>query len=345
MSESGKKYEKPLEPDINGDRLLSELVAAQTRITPSIAVLLPCFNEALAIGNVIHKFKRQLPTAQIYVFDNASSDNTDSVALDAGARVFHVPEKGKGNVIRRMFADIEADIYVMCDGDGTYEIEAIPDLINALIKDNLDMVVGARKAVEGAHRPGHALGNEVFNRIISKMFGQKFNDVFSGFRVFSRRFVKSFPALSTGFETETEMSIHALELKLPVKECEVKLTGRMEGSVSKLNTVRDSIKILWTIVLFCKEVRPFWFFSTAAMFLTLTSCLLGLPVVLEFFDTGLVPRLPTALLATGVMIMGFLSLICGLILDSVRRGRWEAKRASYLSFPSVVSSIEQKQRQ
>ncbi len=344
MSNTSRNTDLAPEPPKNGNDLIEKMMNAQAAISPSIAVLLPCHNEELAIAAVVKNFKNQLPTATIYVFDNASSDDTGRVAAAAGAHIFHVPEKGKGNVIRRMFADIDADIYVMCDGDGTYEVEAIPELINALINDNLDMVVGARKAEDGAHRRGHALGNEIFNTLISRMFGQKFTDVFSGFRVFSRRFVKSFPALSTGFETETEMSIHALELKLPVIECNVKLTERVEGSVSKLNTVRDSLKILWTIMLFCKEVRPFWFFSTTATLLALTSVLLGLPVIAEFIETGLVPRFPTAILATGIMILGFMSFICGLILDSVRRGRWEAKRASYLSFPSVVSVIQNKQK-
>jgi glycosyltransferase involved in cell wall biosynthesis len=301
----------------------------------SVAVILPCYNEEATIGKVVRDFRHYLPIARIYVYDNSSSDRTAHVAREAGAIVCQEPTPGKGNVVRRMFADIEADVYVMADGDQTYDAASSPVMISKLLGENLDMVVGTRLDSKGEHifRPGHRFGNIVLTRFVRLLFGKGFTDVLSGYRVFSRRFAKSFPALSTGFEIETELTVHALELRMPVAEVETLYFRRPEGSVSKLHTFRDGLKILWTILFILRELRPIYFFGAIALILAGGSLALSYPLFITFMETGLVPRFPTAILATGLMILAFLSLMCALILDNVCTGRWEAKRVAYLAIP------------
>jgi Glycosyl transferase family 2 len=297
-----------------------------------IAVLVPCRNEAAAIAGVVHDFRRYLPSATVYVYDNASTDETAQVARDAGAQVYAEPLRGKGNVVRRMFADIDADIYVMVDGDGTYDASSAPRLVRFLMTDRLDMVNCARVSSEtAAYRPGHRLGNRLLTGLVARVFGNRLSDVLSGYRVMSRRFVKSFPALSTGFEIETELTVHALELRAPIGEITAPYISRPRGSSSKLHTMRDGLRILRLIVHLIKEERPLQFFTTGFVMLAACSIALGVPVVTQFLATGLVGRLPTAVLATGLMIVAFLSLVCGLILDTVTRGRRELKRLLYLA--------------
>ncbi len=297
-----------------------------------IAILVPCRNEAASIAQVVHDFERYLPGAAIYVYDNGSSDETAQVARDAGARVFSEPLAGKGNVVRRMFADIEADIYVMVDGDGTYDASSAPRLVQHLVTAGLDMVNCARVSTDsGAYRLGHRLGNRILTGLVAKVFGNRLSDMLSGYRVLSHRFVKSFPALSTGFEIETELTVHALELRVPVGELSAPYVSRPRGSASKLHTVKDGLKILGLIVHLVKEERPLQFFGSGFCVLAASSIALGIPVVAQYFATGLVGRLPTAVLATGLMILAFLSLMCGLILDTVTRGRRELKRLLYLA--------------
>ena len=297
-----------------------------------IAVLIPCRNEEASIAEVVRDFQRYLPTATVYVYDNGSGDETAQVARAAGARVFSEPLVGKGNVVRRMFADIEADIYLMIDGDGTYDISSAPRLIQYLVTNGLDMVNCARVSSDSAaYRPGHKLGNRVLTGLVARVFGKRLGDMLSGYRVLSRRFVKSFPALSTGFEIETELTVHALELRVPMAELSAPYVTRPRGSSSKLHTVRDGLKILKLIVHLVKEERPLQFFTTGFCALAASSIALGVPVVTQYFATGLVGRLPTAVLATGLMILAFLSLMCGLILDTVTRGRRELKRLLYLA--------------
>lgn len=299
---------------------------------PRIAVLIPCYNEAASIGDVVRAFQTSLPGAIVYVFDNASSDGTLEAARAAGAQVAHEPRRGKGNVVRRMFADIEADIYVMADGDGTYDAKVAPLLVHMLWRDRLDMMVGARAGVgQNAHRAGHAFGNRCFNLLYRMLFGAEFGDIFSGYRVFSRRFVKSFPAVSGGFEIETELSVHAGQLKLPVGEIETAYGARREGSASKLRSVRDGIAILKTFSILLKETRPMLFFGALAGVVTLLSGALAAPLLATFAQTGLVPRLPTAVLCTGLMLIASLLCVCGLILDSLARSRIEQKRMFYLA--------------
>ena len=277
-----------------------------------------------------------LPDAAVFVYDNASDDGTAAVARRAGATVRTETLRGKGNVVRRMFADIEADAYVLVDGDDTYDPASAPEMVRLLLDQQLDMVNGARvTATEAAYRPGHRLGNQVLTGIVQGIFGNRVSDMLSGYRVFSRRFVKSFPALASGFETETEFTIHALELKMPVGEVATAYKDRPVGSASKLNTYRDGLRILRTIVLLVKDERPLGFFGLAALALALLGMALGLPVVAEFLETGLVPRLPTAVLATGLFLLAFLSTAVGLILDSVTRGRKEMKRMAYLAVPAL----------
>lgn len=297
-----------------------------------IAVIVPCHNEEIAIPTVIRDFKRVLPSADIYVYDNRSTDRTSEVAREAGAIVRFEPRKGKGNVVRRMFADVDADIYLMVDGDATYHAESAPAMIEQLIKENLDMVVGIRQSQEvEAYRAGHEFGNRLFNRILETLFDSHFEDIFSGYRAFSRRFVKSFPAASRGFDVETELSVHALELAMPAAEIRTPYGARPEGSASKLHTYRHGSLILWRIMILYKEVQPFTFFSIISVILALISVILAYPVLVTYLETGLVPRFPTAILATGLMILAFISITCGLILDSVRRARRETKRLFYLS--------------
>jgi len=309
-----------------------------------IAVLIPCYNEEKAIPSVVRDFRAALPDAEIYVYDNNSKDRTVEIAREAGAFVRAEPLQGKGNVVRRMFADIEADIYVMVDGDGTYDAPSATRMIDRLLSGHLDMVVGSRlhSEEEGAFRAGHHFGNKLLTGTVSWIFGDRFDDMLSGYRVFSRRFVKSFPAVSSGFETETELAVHALSLRLPVAEIETPYGARPEGSVSKLNTYRDGIRISWMILQLTREEKPMAFFGLAALAMALVSIGIGLPVVVEFMETGLVPRLPTALLATGIMLLGFLSLISGFILDNVTRGRREIKRLAYLNQPPLEDPMEKR---
>lgn len=297
-----------------------------------IAVLLPCYNEAAAIGQTVADFRAALPMAEIYVYDNNSTDATAAVARDAGAIVRTERMQGKGHVVRRMFADVDADIYVMADGDATYEAAAAPELIALLRTEQLDMVVGARKSeVEAAYRRGHRLGNRLLTGMLAWLFGRSFTDILSGYRVFSRRFVKSFPVLSEGFEIETEISVHALELRMPVAERVTAYAARPEGSMSKLNTYRDGWRILMTIVTLFRIEKPLMFFGLIGMALGLTAILLSIPLFITYFETGLVPRFPTAILATGMMVLAFLNGFCGLILDTVVRGRREMRRLAYLA--------------
>jgi glycosyltransferase involved in cell wall biosynthesis len=303
---------------------------------PRIAVLIPCFNEAVAIGRVIAGFRAALPDAALFAYDNNSTDGTAERARDAGATVGFEPLQGKGHVVRRMFADIEADAYILVDGDDTYDAASAPAMLQKLLDGPLDMVTAARVTeTTAAYRTGHRTGNYVLTHIVSLLFGNRVSDMLSGYRVFSRRFVKSFPALSTGFETETEFTVHALELAMPVGEVPSPYRDRPAGSASKLRTYTDGARILRTIVLLVKEARPFQFFAVFAAALGLAALAFGIPVVTEFMHTGLVPRLPTAVLSAALMGLAFLSTTCGLILDSVARGRKEAKRMAYLAIPAI----------
>lgn len=299
-----------------------------------IAVLVPCRNEAVAVAEVVSAFAAALPQAAVYVYDNGSTDDTAERARAAGAEVETEPRRGKGNVVRRMFADIDADIYLLVDGDGTYDAAVAPALVARLLEGRLDMVAGRRVSDSSAYRPGHRFGNRLLTRLVRYIFGQAVDDMLSGYRAFSRRYVKSFPAASEGFEIETELTVHALQLRMPVDEVPTVYKERPHGSASKLNTVRDGFRILWTIVVLFKEVRPLPFFGLWFALLAAASLALAWPVVIEYLETGLVPRLPTAVAATGAMLLAFLSLTCGLILDSVARGRTEAKRLAYLALPA-----------
>lgn len=300
-----------------------------------VAVLLPCYNEEGAIGETVRAFRAALPDAAIYVYDNNSTDKTCLVAAAEGAIVRTERMQGKGNVVRRMFADIEADIYVLADGDATYDAAVAPRLIDMLLADRLDMVVGARKSeVEAAYRRGHRLGNAVLTGILAQIFGRTFTDILSGYRIFSRRFVKSFPILSTGFEIETEMSVHALELRMPVGEMVTAYAARPEGSVSKLSTYRDGWRILNMIIRLSRIERPIQFFGLLGALLALLGIILAIPLVMTYMQTGLVPRFPTAILATGLVILASLCLFTGLILDTVVRGRLEVRRLAYLALPA-----------
>jgi glycosyltransferase involved in cell wall biosynthesis len=301
-----------------------------------IAVLLPCYNEEAAVGRTVASFRAALPDARIYVYDNNSTDRTRETAAAAGAIVRTERMQGKGHVVRRMFADVEADVYVMADGDATYDASAAPELVARLVDEQLDMVVGARKSeVEEAYRRGHRLGNRLFTGILASLFGRSFTDIFSGYRVFSRRFAKSFPALSRGFETETEISVHALELAMPVGEVVTAYGARPEGSHSKLSTWRDGWRIAKTILHLFRIERPVLFYGGFGIFLAAVALALALPLVVTFFQIGLVPRYPTAILVTGMMVVAFMSFMCGLILDTVVRGRREVRRLHYLSLPAV----------
>ncbi len=303
-------------------------------MTPEIAVLIPCYNEQEAIGAVVAAFRTHLPEAMIFVYDNASTDLTVERARNAGAVVRSEPLRGKGYVVRRMFADVEADIYILVDGDGTYEAASAPQLIAALVQDSLDLVSAVRiDSSQKAYRAGHRFGNWLLTRLVAQLFGKRFSDMLSGYRVMSRRFVKSFPALSAGFEIETELTVHALQMRIPIAEFPTPYHERPAGSASKLRTIHDGVRIMRTIAHLLKEERPFAFFGTASAILALLALVLGIPVIVEFVRTGLVPRLPTAVLATGLMILASLSLVCGLILQTVTRGRIEMKRLNYLSVP------------
>jgi glycosyltransferase involved in cell wall biosynthesis len=298
----------------------------------AIAVLIPCYNEEATIGEVVARFAQALPGARIYVYDNNSRDLTALRARAAGAFVIREPRQGKGHVVRRMFADIDADIYVMADGDGTYAPEDAPLLVNTLLTERADMVVGTRLGVTAdAGRTGHAAGNRAFNALYQRLFGRDFTDIFSGYRVFTRRFVKSFPAVSGGFEIETEMSVHASVLRLPVVEVPLEYGRRPPGSVSKLSTLRDGARILFMFVMLMKETQPLRFFGLLAILAGAAALMLGLPVLLYYFETGLVPRLPSWMAAVALALTALLLGTTGLILDSVARGRAEQKRMHYLA--------------
>lgn len=301
-----------------------------------IAVLVPCYNEEAAVATVVADFRKALPSAEIYVYDNNSRDRTAAVAREAGAIVRSERRQGKGHVVRRMFADVEADVYVLVDGDATYDAPSAPGMIDRLLDDHLDMVVGLRvDQVQAAYRLGHRTGNRMLTGFLSSTFGHAFKDILSGYRVFSRRFVKSFPVLSDGFEIETELAVYALELSLPVAEVETPYYARPEGSFSKLNTWRDGFRILGTMLKLYRSERPLRFFTLIGILLALVSIILAIPIVITFIETGLVPRLPTAVLSMGLMIMALLSASSGLVLDTVTRGRREMKMLAYLSQPSL----------
>ncbi len=302
-----------------------------------VAVVLPCYNEETAIGDVVASFRAALPQAKIFVFDNASTDATSQRAVAAGATIVNVPNPGKGNVVRRIFADVEVDIYVMADGDGTYDAKRAPEMIDRLIDDRLDMVVGARKPAGSGqiYRFGHSFGNRLLTGTVAKIFGDGFSDMLSGYRVFSRRYVKSFPALSRGFEIETELTIHALELRAPYAEIETDYGARPEGSQSKLSTYKDGARIAKAILRLLIRERPRQVNLLMAFSMVIASLALGLPIVIEFLQTGLVPRFPTAFLSGMIMLGAMLMAITAVILDSVVTGRSEAKRLTYLSIPGV----------
>jgi glycosyltransferase involved in cell wall biosynthesis len=303
----------------------------------NVAVLVPCYNEEAAIAKVVEDFRAALPGAVIYVYDNNSRDQTAARAREAGAVVRTESRQGKGNVVRRMFADIEADIYVLVDGDDTYDAGASPRLIARMIADGADLLTARRIHTDAAaYRPGHVLGNRMLTGLTALLFNVHLSDMLSGYRVFSRRFVKSFPFTAEGFAIETELTVHAVRLMMPMTEMDTRYKERPVGSVSKLNTWRDGFRILGTIGYLVREERPLVFFSTIAALFVAVSLLIGAPVLSEYLHTGLVPRLPTAVLATGLMVIAFLSLTCGLILDTVTRGRWEAKRMAYLAIPGPL---------
>ncbi|WP_245858418.1 glycosyltransferase family 2 protein [Sphingomonas guangdongensis] len=313
------------------------------RASPTIAVLLPCYNEEAAIAQTVAGFRAALPHATIYVYDNNSRDRTVEVARAAGAVVRTERMQGKGNVVRRMFADVDADLYVMADGDATYDPDIAPNLVVRLVSEGLDMIVGTRvHEAADAYRRGHVLGNRAMTSLLARLFGRSFTDIFSGYRIFSRRFVKSFPALSAGFEIETEISVHALELKMPVGEAETRYLARPEGSASKLNTYRDGLRIARTIATLYRIERPLWFFGAVGLLLTAVALLLSIPLFITYAQTGLVPRLPTAILAMGLVIVAVLNLFAGLVLDTVVRGRREMKRLAYLAVPGPSATAEMK---
>jgi glycosyltransferase involved in cell wall biosynthesis len=303
--------------------------------TPArIAVLVPCYNEEAAVGAVVRDFRAALPSASIYVYDNASRDRTAERAREAGAIVRQEQRRGKGNVVRRMFADVEADIYVLVDGDDTYDASAAPGLVRALVEGGYDIVSGRRIAIgQHAYRAGHVLGNRLLTGLTAMMFQVRLGDLLSGYRVLSRRFVKSFPFTAEGFGVETELTVHAVRLLMPMIEIDTDYKERPAGSVSKLHTWGDGFRILFTIAALVREERPLVFFTGLFVLLALGSLAVGTPVVIDYFRTGLVPRLPSAVLAVALMLLGFLSLASGLILDTVTRGRWELKRTAYLRMP------------
>lgn len=310
-----------------------------------IAVLLPCYNEESAIRKVIEDFRTVLPDAQIYVYDNNSTDKTTQVAKECGAITGFEARKGKGNVVRRMFADIDADIYLMADGDGTYDADIAPDLIKKLTQENLDMVVGTRvhEDHKDVYRPGHRFGNRLLTDTVKYIFGQGLTDMLSGYRAFSRRFVKTFPSNASGFEIETELTIHALHMRLPCGEVPSRYFVRAEGTESKLSTYRDGILILRFIMFLFQDAKPMAFFGIISSLLALLSLIIGIPVILEFFETGLVPRFPSAVLSTGLMLSALLSGACGLIMENVSRGRKDTNRLFYLAHPAPGDHAQDKE--
>lgn len=328
-----------IRPAAGGQRATPRGSAAQARATAAlaslrVAVVIPCYNEAVAIGATVREFRAALPHADIYVYDNNSTDDTTAVAAAAGAIVRSERQQGKGSVVRRMFADVDADVYVMTDGDATYDASAAPAMIERLLQGGLDMVVGARETEAGdAYRPGHRFGNQLLTGCVAYLFGRTFNDILSGYRVFSRRFVKSFPTLSSGFEIETEITVHALELRMPVGEVMTAYAARPEGSTSKLSTYRDGVRILRMILDLFRQERPVQLYSAVAAGLAFVSFSLSIPLLITYLQTGLVPRIPTAVLCTGLVLLAVLSAMCGLILDTVTRGRREMKRLAYIAIP------------
>ena len=305
----------------------------------SVAVLIPCYNEESAVAQVVSGFRKELPAARIYVFDNNSRDRTVEVARTAGAEVRHSRLQGKGNVVRHMFSDVDADVYVLVDGDATYDAGAVRAMIRRLVDDGLDMVVGKRiSTASEAYRAGHEFGNRMLTGFVATLFGRSFTDILSGYRVFTRRYVKSFPALATGFETETELTVHALELRMPIAEVDTAYGARPEGSVSKLNTYRDGFRILRTILRLFRLERPIWFFSIIAAVLAVAGCLLSIPILQTYLQTGLVPRIPTVVLIIGLGLMSLQFYLSGLMLDAVAYGRREAKRLVYLSHDPAPSN-------
>lgn len=302
-----------------------------------IAIILPCYNEGKVIAGVIEDFRASIPHADIFVIDNNSTDNTADAAKAAGANILFEPLKGKGNAVRRAFSEIDADIYLMSDGDGTYDATRAQELVQLMIDQHLDMVVGTRQSEStNAYRRGHRMGNSLFNALVRFMFGNMFSDIFSGYRVFSRRFVKTFPALSSGFEIETEMSVHAIQMRLPTREVETQYFDRGEGTESKLKTYRDGLRILMTMVKLAKHVKPLHLFSLIGAVLMGLSLIIGLPVVLYFLETQTVPRLPSAVAASGLMILSAISFVTGIILDSITYALITQKRQAYLSYPPVT---------
>jgi len=303
----------------------------------AVAVVIPCYNEAPTIARVVEECRASLPGALVYVYDNNSTDDTAAVARQAGAIVRPCALQGKGNVVRRMFADVEADVYVMLDGDDQLDPADAPTLVEALLDDDLDMVTGIRQGDDGGHRSGHAWGNRAMTALVSSLFGRRLSDVFSGYRVFSRRFVKSFPVISEGFEIETELTVHALELRMPVGERPVGFRSRPEGNPSKLNAVRDGTRILWTILRLVQHERPLPFYGWIGAFLSALSIGLAIPLFIEFARTSEVPRFPTAILCSAIMLVAFLSFTAGLVLDNVTHHRRETRMLEYLRIPSLVS--------
>ena len=304
-----------------------------------IAVLVPCFNEEAAIAKVVSDFRAALPTATIYVYDNNSTDKTIEVATAAGAQVRREIRRGKGNVVRRMIQDIEADVYVMVDGDDTYDASVANTLVDRLVEDNLDMVVGRRvETHQAAYRAGHRLGNAALTGLVRWLFGANIVDMLSGYRVFSRRFVKSFPSFSREFEIETELTVHAMQMRMAVAEIDTNYKERPPGSMSKLRTFRDGWRILMTITNLVRNERPLLFFALLALLLAVVAIALGIPVILDYLDTGLVPRFPTAILASALMVIAVISLATGAILDLVAHVRREAKRLAYLQHPAPSRS-------
>ncbi len=305
---------------------------SETPYQVTVAVLVPCYNEDRAIAKVVADFRAALPDAAVYVYDNNSTDGTVEAARGAGAVVRREAYQGKGHVVRRMFNDVEADVYVLVDGDATYDAPSAPAMIAKLLEERLDMVVAARIDQEvAAYRRGHRAGNRLLTGFVAHMFGRSFTDILSGYRAFSRRFVKSFPILSGGFEIETELTIHALELELPVGEVATPYYSRPIGSASKLSTYSDGFRILWTVLKLYRAERPLSLFGAFGFALGIMSIGLAIPIVITYVQEGLVPRLPTAVLSTGLMLLGFLSIACGLILDTVTRGRRELKLLAYLA--------------
>lgn len=304
-----------------------------------VAVLIPCFNEATTIEKVVNDFILEIPSALIYVYDNSSTDDTANIASKSGAIVRSEPNIGKGNVVRSMFADIDADIYIIVDGDDTYDASKSIEMITSLIKKNLDMVVATRRTenTSGEYRRGHIFGNWMLTSSVSLIFGNGFTDMLSGYRVFSNRFVKTFPVISKGFEIETEMTVHALQVKASFAELETNYDSRPEGSESKLSTITDGFRILGMILILFKENKPFQFFGLFSLLFFVISILISIPLLFTYMEIGLVPRIPTAILSTGLMILSFLSLISGVILDSLSRSRLETKRSNYLSYKSLKS--------